>query len=162
MNYDQWKTASPYDGTEERDNSEVKQAFVFTYPSPYALYRGVYKYGACGATVGFTFEFPAITGMTSDGEPFEGCETKTVYGDDLIAWGNWDVLDARGALVLDIRISSIIEGVDQCTEQHVIPCQADDKNEWEADEIATAFWKAEKLVEAEAEAIWNEVYGDKS
>jgi hypothetical protein len=91
--------------------------------------------------------------MTSDGEPFEGCETKTVYGDDLREWGNWDELDVKGALVLDIRISSIVEGVEQCTEQHIIPCQADDKNEWSADEIETAFWKAEKLVDEEAAAI---------
>ncbi len=42
MNYDQWKTASSYDGDGERDNSEVTKAFSFTYPSPYALYRGIY------------------------------------------------------------------------------------------------------------------------
>ena len=153
--YDQWKTASPYDEAEERDNSEVKKAFMRNYLSPYALYRGVYKYGDCGATIGFTF-YDAESGD----EPFEGCETKNVYCDDLREWGDWDDLDARGVLILDIRISSIVEGVDQCTEEHVIPCQPDDKNEWDADEIETAFWKAETLVEEEAAAIWDEEYGE--
>ena len=56
--------------------------------------------------------------------------------------------------VLNISVSSIVEGVDQCTETQFVECCNVD-----AETIRDDYWTAVHWVNEEAQAIWNETHG---
>ena len=155
-NYDQWKTASPYDD-EIEDNSAVETAFA-DYAGPYDLYRMVYKYTPCGPTIGFTFygEYGQDNGESGPGSTYEPPHNRTFYCDDLRQCGTWKDLAENGMLVTEILVSSIVEGVDETTETLSVDC---DGSTFEPEDIQDNFWKAVTEVDRQAENIWMETHG---
>ena len=152
--YDQWKTASPYDDAPEwEDNSTVEDAFS-DYTGPADLYHHVYKSTPCGPTVGVIFESEEdYEDHIGPGTVVKDC---TLYCDDLYKLGTWKQIAEQGLLIEAISVSSIVEGVDQCTETHYIDC---DPTELEAETIRKAFWEAVEEVDKEADEIWKATHG---
>jgi hypothetical protein len=153
--YDQWKTASPYDD-EIEDNTIVENAFS-DYHGPYDLYRAVYKYTPCGPTVGFTF-YPGPNGgkiTVNPASTYEPPHNRTFYGDDLRKAGSWADLRELGLLITEISVSSIVEGVDQCTDTEYVDCDGTGTPE----ELSDLFWQAVESVNKQADEIWNDTHG---
>ena len=125
--------------------------------SPYDLYRDVYKSIDCGPMVGFLV---AWTECNDNGEggphnPGDVDKEKWYYGDELRKLGtNWTALDDWNVKVLKISVSSIVEGVDQCTETQFVECCNVD-----AETIRDDFWTAVHWVNEDAQAIWDETHG---
>jgi len=95
------------------------------------LYKSLYKGTDCGVTVCVEFN-----------------EGEEVYNDRLNGLGS--TLVARS-----IRISSIVEGVEQCTTTHAV-----DLRKIRSGRAAiAAIYAACDAVEKEAEAIWNQTHG---
>lgn len=158
--YDQWKTASPYDFEEcAMCNCDLAAAFP-DFESPYDLYRGVYKGTDCGATVGFHALF-AVYGDNGDWGPNHYIREQWFYNTDLRDLPRFDQLedlaDRAGPVFDAISVSSIVEGVEQETEKHIIELDVEGGDEPEA--IAKEFWAAVEAVEQEAAEIWDATHG---
>jgi len=155
--YDQWKTASPYDYEDLRNNDAIKDAFGRDFSGPADLYRSVYRYTACGPSIGFALncEFAADNGESAPGIGF-GNGMKTIYCDDLRALGTWDDIDRAGFLIVAIFVSSIVEDTDAETETITIEIdhEADD-----GETISASFWAAVEKVNEQAETIWQDWHG---
>jgi hypothetical protein len=130
---------SPEYQQEVLDNEMLKAAFP-DYDGPYGLYRATYKYTPCGPTVGMTLRDP------------EG-KLHTLYCDDLPML--WKAFDEKGWLVTQIKVSSIVEGIDACTD--TITIEVLDKSS--AEELTHDFYAAVEDVDAEADSLWAETHG---
>jgi hypothetical protein len=130
---------SPEYQQEVLDNETVKAAFEGDFDGPYDLYRATYKYTDCGPTVGMSLLDP-------DGK------RHNLYCDDLPM--SWDAFDEKGWLVTKIMVSSIVEGIDACTDSYEV-----DILNHEPEEIRVAFYKAVEDVNNEANSLWNESHG---
>ena len=155
--YDAWKTASPYDEYDDMpDNSHIAEAFP-DYASIGELYRAVYRYTACGPSIGVTIVFEEEPDDFDFSPDMAGGEqTRTLYCDDLYKLGTWKELDEQGVVITEISVSSIVEGVDQCTDTHYIDC---DGLTFEPADIRNYFWDAVEAVNLEAHEIWQETHG---
>ena len=70
------------------------------YDGPYHMYRSLYKYTACGPSVGFQI----------DG--------RWVYCSDLAKFGDWEQF--KGHTIQAMSLGSIVEGVEQCTDDIIL------------------------------------------
>jgi hypothetical protein len=130
---------SPEYAQEAPDNENVKAAFA-EYDGPWHLYRATYKYTDCGPSVGFCLLDP------------EG-QIHNVYCDSIPeSWKEWD---DKGWLVCALSVSSIVEGIDACTETIVVPVSRDSTPE----QIKSAYYAAVEEVNAEANSLWQETHG---
>ena len=152
---------------DERDNSIVEAAFA-DYSGPGQMYRSVYKYTACGPTVGFCIEYIEVLPPDGfDDYPHEVARSKWVYCDDLYTLGTWSDMARQGQLILAISVSSIVEGVDQTTDTHEVSCHPDDLADEETPEdggdlhrtLHRLFFEALTRVDDEADAIWQDTHG---
>ena len=148
---------APYNQDPDPDNESIREAFE-DYSGPYHLYRMVYKYGSCGHTIGFS-----ITGVYKEDNGETGpagyggqLESKTFYCNDLAKFGTWEQMDEQGFVITDIHVSSIVEGVDECTDTITIEWAC---NDVESDVLAKEFWQAIDDVEAQVDTIWMATHG---
>ena len=149
---------APYNQEEQPDNSVVEAAFS-DRDGPGEVYRVTYKYVDCGPSVGFRFQF--TESVPPDGIDDWGGEhvvERWVYCDDLYKFGTWKDVASRGELITGISVSSIVEGVDQCTETHVIEINPFDF-EAEPDALRKQYDEAVEAVNVEASDIWNATDG---
>ena len=158
--YDQWKTASPYDDVDEiRDNTDFEEQFS-DYNSLSDLYRSVYKYTACGPTLGVTCWGVSAPANDVDAGPNSICYDQegpiTYYGDDLRKFGSFADMREQGVFIMELFVSSIVEGVDNCTETYAVEWTPIDT---EPKELYEQFWKAVEDCDNEANSIWNETHG---
>lgn len=111
------------------------------YDGPYDMYRSLYKYTACGPSVGFQI----------DG--------RWVYCSDLATYGNW--WQMKGHTIQAMSIGSIVEGVEQCTNTYVLNAKdLRGKNKKPTRKsVSDAVFKAVAMVEQEADDIWKETHG---
>ena len=93
-----------------------------------SLHRGVYKFTECGASLAFRI----------DGKGW--------------VYDPWEVEESD--CVTALGLSSIVEGVDACTDFHVV-----DFLDEEIEDYPRAFNDALEQVEEEARNIWNETHG---
>lgn len=143
------------------DNSIVEQAFA-DYEGPYDLYRSVYKYTACGPSLGFTVRFES---EPEDIEDLGREVTKSYYCDDLRKLGTWADMREHGMLVLSIGASSIVEGVDWDVPYRDVDVDADQlalkqsEDEELHETLLRLFYAIVEGVDTEAAAIWNDTHG---
>lgn len=148
----------PYNQEDIEDNSDFEEQFA-DYESLYALYRAVYKYTACGPSVGVTVysgenvDDNGEAGPGGTGRPFG---SQTFYCDDLRKLGTFADMRDNGLLITAIGVSSIVEGVDQEVPYIEIEWTPMDT---EPAELAKQFWDAVEQVNREADDIWRETHG---
>jgi hypothetical protein len=134
------------------DNREIADAFS-DYAGPGELYRSTYKYTDCGPSIGIVY----LAYEEPDDPEGMGREvTRQLYGDDLYQLGTWADMDKRGELILAFTISSIVEGVEQCTD--TITVEIDHENET-AETIGARYWAAVEDVNNQANEIWGATHG---
>jgi len=193
QNYDQWKTASPYDADEspceicgidpaeckcpecpecgEHGNPACKINAGKTpanahnlaialmdelgTDSLYGVYRNVYKYTDCGPSVGFLLTWVEYNdnGESGPGGTCDERRSKWVYCDDLHTAPTLEALKAAewdDVTVEAISISSIVEGVDQCTESVILDGMG---------LTPQSFWDGVTTVDTWANEIWMETHG---
>ena len=111
------------------------------YDGPYDMYRYIYKYTDCGPGVGFQI----------DGN--------WMYCDDLRKFGAWE--DFKGHTIQAMSISSIVEGVEQCTDNIILEAK-DLRGKGKKPTrktVGDAIFKAVAKVDAQANDIWDETHG---
>lgn len=145
---------APYNQEAQPCNDACIEAFS-DYTGPYDLYRNVYK-SSIGHTIGFK-----ITGIWSaEGNvkcgPDDFEESRDFYCDDLRQFGTWEDMDQNGFIVTHIMVSSIVEGVDECTSTIIV--NWDQFNLYPKD-LAELFWQACTAIKHEVEAIWMDTHG---
>ena len=147
---------APYNQEEIMDNSAIKEAFS-EFSGPHDVYRMTYKYTDCGPSVGFLMSWE-IEADDVDASPngTGGGIQKFVYCDDLRKFGSWDDLDKNGILITEISVSSIVEGVEQCTDTEFVDC---DGLTFEPADIRKQFDDAVDAVDKQAIEIWKETHG---
>ena len=147
---------APYNQEDQMDNSALAEAFS-DYTGLDALYHAAYKYTACGPMVGATIRYEEeADDVDASPNGTGGEKVKTLYGDDLRNLGTWADMDRAGVIVIQLEVSSIVEGVEECTTTHYIDC---DGLTFEPEEIAKYFWDAVAAVDKEAHQIWQETHG---
>ncbi len=145
----------PDEEPEQLNNQYFAEAFP-DYSGPGELYRALYKYTACGPSLGVTISF--IEELPPDGFSDFGGEReayRTLYCDDLYKLGTWADMDARGELITAFQIGSIVEGVDY--DCQTIELDADQLDE-EPGEFHDRFMKAVDDVNDEANSIWMDTH----
>jgi hypothetical protein len=142
---------------EHRDNTVLKEAFP-DYDSLAELYRYTYKYTSCGPSIGALIQWTE----GEEFEPFPGEvdyreveKQKWFYCDDLRQFGTWEDMDKNGQLVLELSVSSIVEGIEACTETEYVVISEDTTAESLADQFDTAV----DLVNGEADDLWKQTHG---
>lgn len=156
--------------------NELIEAFE-DYESPYHLYRATYKHTDCGLSVGFHGSVMVYedNGESGPGNPGDQRESFAYYCDDLKKLSSFESMrEWAGDLVVDsISVSSIVEGVDQCTDTHWIVVHDEGsvmtnllpfrmlstKGMKTAEQIRDDYWTAVHQVNEEAQAIWDETHG---
>lgn len=132
---------------ENLSNEYFKEAFP-EYQSLAGLYKSAYDNIPCG---------PSISALVSNCDPIEHVDnSKWVHCDELRSLGSWEDMDKRGTLLLALRISSIVEGIEGSTE--TIEVAADQTDE-EPRDFRERFWAAVDAVNAQAEALWDSTHG---
>jgi len=146
---------APYNQEPDPCNDACIEAFL-DYEGPHDLYHSVYRHGDVGHTIGFSITgiWGAEGNVKSGPDDFE--ESRDFYCDDLIPFGTWEDMDSNGFVVTHIMISSIVEGVDECTS--TITVDWDQFNIYPK-ELAEKFWKACDDITKEVEAIWMDTHG---
>jgi len=143
------------------DNSLVEEAFA-DFEGPYDLYRSVYKYTACGPSVGFTVQYES---EPQDIEDLGHEVTKSYYCDDLRKLGTWADMREHGMLVLAIGVSSIVEGVDFEVPYKELETDPDKIGELAQEDetlgqtFARLFYQLVDDVNSEANGIWHDTHG---
>lgn len=152
---------APYNQKEELTNDSLKNAFPDAY-GPYDLYRQIYKYSACGPSIGFCINYwdnEIVKDGPCAGETYEVERSKWIYCDNLLSLGTWADMDRKGELVSAISISSIVEGVDDTTDTYIVDTL---KLNDDPEAIAKTFYNHCDKVEQEAQAIWDDTHGCES
>ena len=150
--------STPYDEDPPADNSVLKEAFA-DYASPFELYRATYKAVACGPTVTFTVRHwvtETIGEGPCAGEPWEYEKDIDYTTEELKKLGTWADMDAAGALVTQIQVSSIIEGSDAEVPPTVIDLAPAWDCDLDADGLQAAWAAALAEVEAQADELWSD------
>ena len=122
---------------------------------PGALYRQVYKYTDCGAYLSMTIEYLQVSGTCFD-DYHEQIVQKTLHCDELRQLGTWMAMDERGQLVVSFTVGSIVEGVDEGTDNIEVEAKQSDE---EPSEYRNRFYVALQEVEQQADAIWQDTHG---
>ena len=150
---------------EHPDNDTVKVAFA-DCESLADLYRSVYKYTACGPSMGALVSFYETVESDIGDYPSEVERTKWFYCDDLRQLGTFKNMDDHGVLILALSVSSIVEGIDACTDTVEVTCIPDEladlANNPEEDPhtvLGRLFWAAVDSVDKRAGELWNETHG---
>lgn len=141
------------------DNKYFAEAFPDA-DSPAELCRQVYKYTDCGAWMSVRVNYIEV--IQPDGfndYPSEIERSKWIHGDKLHTLGTWADMDERGILVTALMVGSIVEGVDQTTDDYELEANQTDE---EPKHFRTRFDAALKQVEQEADSIWNDTHGCES
>jgi hypothetical protein len=150
----------PGDEEPELTNDEFEEKFSGDYASLWSLYRSVYRYTSCGPNLGVTVYM--MTEPPNADFDSEHCHSeeiwghKTFYGDDLNKLGSWQDMRDQGIVITALHVSSIVEGVDQCTATIVVEWTPEEKD---PQELHEEFWKAVKDTDDEADRIWKETHG---
>jgi len=141
---------------EHLDNQYFKEAFA-DFDSPADLYRALYKYTACGPYLSVRINYwKTIEPDGFDEYPSDQEASEWVHCGELHKLGTWDQMDDRGQLITAMMVGSIVEGVDQTTDDHEIEAQQLDE---EPDAFRDRLFKAVDKVNAEARSIWNDTHG---
>lgn len=141
------------------DNQYLAEAFPDA-DSPAELCRQVYKYTDCGAWLSVRVNYIEV--IESDGfndYPSEIERSKWIHSGELRRLGTWEDMDKRGELVTALMVGSIVEGVDQTTDEYEIEAHQTDE---EPSQFLARFYAALDQVEQEAESIWNDTHGCES
>ena len=141
------------------DNKYFAEAFPDA-ASPYELYRQVYKYTDCGAWLSVRVDYIEV--IDPDGfhdYPSEIERSKWIHSGELHKLGTWADMDERGELVTALMVGSIVEGVDQTTDDHELEANQTDE---EPQQFRARFDAALDQVEQEAESIWHDTHGCES
>ena len=142
---------------EDPENRYFQQAFPDA-DSPAELYRQVYKYTDCGAYLSMTIEYVEVSGTCFD-DYHEKMVQKTLHCDELRHLGTWKEMDERGQLVVSFTVGSIVEGVDEGTDNIEVEAKQSDE---EPSEYRSRFDVALQEVEDQARSIWNDTHGCES
>jgi hypothetical protein len=153
---------------EHPDNETVKQAFS-DYESLADLYRSVYKYTDCGPSMGALVSFVETVESEIGDHPHEVERTKWFYCDDLRKLGTFKDMDSQGVLIRALCVSSIVEGIDACTDTLEVTCLPDDLADLANDSeeephsvLSRIFWAAVESVNQQADDLWKETHGCES
>jgi len=142
---------------DQHDNKYFAEAFPDA-DSPAELYRQVYKYTDCGAYMSVTIEYLQVSGTCFD-DYHEQIVRETLHCDELRNLGTWQAMDERGQLVVSLTVGSIVEGVDEGTDN--IEVEAKQLEETPS-EYRSRFYVALQEVEQQADCIWNDTHGCES
>jgi len=141
---------------DQLDNQYFAEAFPDA-DSPAELYRQLYKYTACGAYLSVQIEYyKTIEPDGFNDFPFDRLVNEWVHCGELHHLGTWKDLDEKGVLIVAMMVGSIVEGVDQCTQDILLDVKQLDE---EPQEFHERFQIALSNVEEEADSIWNETHG---
>ena len=150
--------SAPYNQEEVADNSDFKEQFA-DYDSLAALYHAVYKYTDCGPTLGVTCWGTIEVADDVDASPNGSADKEgpfTYYGDDLAKLGTFKEMDDNSILITELMVSSIVEGVDQCTDTYSVEwCPLDE----EPKKLHELFWQAVEDCNKDANYIWQQTHG---
>ena len=136
------------------DNTYFAEAFPDA-DSPAKLYRQVYKYTDCGAYLSMTIEYMEVSGTCFD-DYHEQIVQKTLHGDESRHLGTWKEMDERGQLIVSFTVGSIVEGVDEGTDNIEVEAKQLDET---PSEYRSQFHAALLEIEIQASSIWNETHG---
>ena len=140
-------------------NVDFEEMFV-DYNSLLDLYRAVYKYTACGPTLGVTVHMLVNTPNSDHAGPNmhwdEQWGDKTIYGTDLRQFVDWKTMRDHGMVIKALHVSSIVEGCDHGTETYTTEWTPEDV---EPEELKKRFWESVTAVNNEADRIWKETHG---
>ena len=142
---------------DQKDNRYFAQAFPDA-DSPAELYRQVYKYTDCGAYLSMTIEYMEVSGTCFD-DYHEQIVQKTLHCDELRQLGTWRAMDERGQLIVSFTVGSIVEGVDEGTDNIEVEAKQLDET---PSEYRKRFDAALTEVEQQADCIWNDTHGCES
>lgn len=123
----------------------VGNLFDYSPDGPGEVYRLTYKYTDCGPTVGFRLAEPSLAIGHRYSEP-------TYYCNDLHKLGTWGDMAKRGERVVSLLVSSIVEGIDACTETIEVPIHPHGT-------FLTRWNQAIEDVDKEADRLWKETHG---
>lgn len=141
---------------DQLDNKYFAEAFLDA-DSPAELYRQVYKYTACGAYLSVQIEYYKTIGVDGLTDfPVVKLVREWIHCGELGKLGTWKDMDDQAVLVTALMVGSIVEGVDQCTQDIVIEVQQLDED---PEGFHKRFYAALSEVEREAESIWDETHG---
>ncbi len=155
-------------------NEWIAEAFP-NANGPAELYHQTYKYTSCGPGIGVTVAFeeePTDLDAGPNSQCFPKEIVRTFYCDSLRQFGTWKEMDKRGQLVIGFTVSSIVEGVDQCTDTVTLDLDTENgdvkingyefqhKDAQDSSSNLTYAWdEAIRRVEEEANQIWNGTHG---
>lgn len=147
---------APYNQKDILNNSDFEEQFK-DYNSLFELYKSVYKYTDCGPSLGVHVYIE----QPDNGEfgPEQGSSEspyKTFYCDDLKKLGSFKDMNRLGILILELSVSSIVEGLDQGTQTYAIEWSP---AETEPPKLYEQFWQAIDDCNKEATDIWNDTHG---
>lgn len=125
-----------------------------------SLHRNVYKYVDCGPAVWPQIEYTDAT----DIEGHEDTITRWIYSQaELSLLGDWDTDHADGSIIVALSVSSIVEGIDECTDTITVEVYETDQDgnriARPPADIAAEFWAAVTSVDDQANALWNQTHG---
>ena len=150
---------SPENNTEQLDNRYYAEAFPDA-DSPSELYRQVYKYTSCGAYLSVQIEYYKTIEPDGFNEfPSDQLVSEWVHCGELSRLGTWKDMDQQGVLVTTLLVGSIVEGVDEGTDNIEVETKQVDE---EPSEYRSRFYAALKEVEEQAESIWQNTHGCES
>ena len=144
---------------DQDDNKYFAEAFPDA-DSPAELYRQVYKYTDCGAYLSVQIQY--FKTLEPDGFnefPFDKLVSEWVHCGELSRLGTWKDMDQQGVLVTTLLVGSIVEGVDEGTDNIEVETKQVDE---EPSEFRKRFDAALKEVEQQAESIWQDTHGCES
>lgn len=134
---------------EKIDNSVIDEAFP-DHDGLYSLYRAIYKWTDCGASLHALISY---TLEPTDPEGYENEMSGWFTNDDLKQWGSFKDMDKDGHIVIALTVDSIVEGSEASTESFTVYASGLDV---EPADLAIQFWTALDVVEEQADQLWKE------
>lgn len=154
-------------------NLVTELAEEFGADNLYGIYRPIYKYTDCGPSIGFKIRGMPATHAMREGAPWrEGDGDVWFYCDDLGRLGTFAEMEAAGLEVIEVSVSSIVEGSDVEIDGEKLPVTTSKDDFWKAvtavDEEAKFYWERDnsdwyllrKKGEDSTEHAFHNVWGD--
>ncbi|MCK7505115.1 MAG: hypothetical protein MZV70_14230 [Desulfobacterales bacterium] len=133
-----WSGGSHEEGEQQHGHSGRISGPPEAPPTPY---RSTHKHTACGPSVGVVIR----AGASKD--------CRHVYCDALGRLGTWAEMAARGQIIVEFCVSSIVEGADEEVSPIYVPVEP-------ADTLAARYYAAAvEEVDNQASAIWARTHG---